>query len=63
MKSHYGQCDWCKELRHVGKLEYIDGKHHYSCDECLSLAKIDVRLFNRDELTQRSRLEQRSALG
>ncbi|QIA63031.1 hypothetical protein GT360_05650 [Vibrio astriarenae] len=60
MKTHFGQCDWCKESRRVSKLEYVDGKHHHSCKECMSLAKIDVRLFNLDELAQRAKTQQAS---
>lgn len=58
MKAYFGQCDWCRESRRLSRLEYVDGKHHHSCQECLYLAKIDVNLFNQEELVQRAKLSQ-----
>lgn len=57
-----GTCDWCKEPKMVMKHNYVDGKHHHSCETCNDIATLDVRLFNIDELALRSRSSQSSAM-
>lgn len=48
-------CDWCHAPSFVTKHEYIDGKHHHSCEKCLSFAIMDVRQFNQAEIKFRNR--------
>ncbi|WP_047042566.1 hypothetical protein [Vibrio mexicanus] len=54
-----GTCDWCKKPSLLTRHEYIDGKSHYSCEDCYELATLDVRQFNIDETQERERLEAR----
>ncbi|WP_216613471.1 hypothetical protein [Vibrio sp. 99-8-1] len=35
----------------LARHDYIDGKYHFSCASCHDIATLDVRLFNKDELT------------
>ncbi|MFA0439148.1 hypothetical protein BCU66_001130 [Vibrio sp. 10N.286.49.B1] len=51
-----GFCDWCQKPNYVTKHQYIDGKCHFSCDECVNLAAMDVRQFNKAELEYRDSL-------
>ncbi|MCS0173519.1 hypothetical protein [Vibrio alginolyticus] len=60
MFTEEGTCDWCKKPSLVTRLDYLDGKHHYSCKACYDMAKIDVRLFNQGELQMRERLQRAS---
>jgi hypothetical protein len=46
MYIYEGICDWCKKLAMLKKPDYIDGKSHFSCQECNVLATLDVRQFN-----------------
>ncbi|WP_217510413.1 hypothetical protein [Vibrio metschnikovii] len=55
MFTMIGVCDWCKLSNQLTKHEYIDGKAHYSCPNCHDLARMDVRLFNLDEIASRER--------
>jgi hypothetical protein len=50
-----GFCDWCHSQSLLSRHEYLDGKHHYSCEQCHDLAKLDVKLFNQGELEQKKR--------
>lgn len=51
-----GNCDWCNKRSLLIRHEYIDGKHHHSCESCNDMAKIDVSLFNTDELALRNKV-------
>ena len=53
-----GICDWCKQPSLVMKHDYLDGKHHHSCEKCNDFATMDVRQFNIGELEMRSKLSQ-----
>ena len=46
MYIYEGICDWCKKLAMLKKHDYIDGKRHFSCHDCNTLATLDVRQFN-----------------
>jgi len=35
--------------------DYVDGKYHHSCESCNDMAKIDVNLFNIDEIALRNK--------
>ncbi len=50
METTLGACNWCQKRGLVYRLNYVDGKHHYACTECLDHAKMDVRLFNLAEI-------------
>ncbi len=51
-----GICDWCHTPSYVTKHEYIDGKCHHSCEQCLSFAVMDVRQFNLAEIELRNKM-------
>ncbi|MDB1123942.1 hypothetical protein [Vibrio algarum] len=51
-----GNCDWCNRHRLLIRHDYIDGKYNHSCESCNDLAKIDVRLFNTDEIALRNKM-------
>ncbi|MFB9134318.1 hypothetical protein ACFSJQ_05625 [Vibrio olivae] len=57
-----GVCDWCKKPALVIKHEYIDSKCHYSCEQCNSIATLDVRQFNIGEIQQREREQARQSM-
>ncbi len=61
MFTEHGTCDWCKKPAFITRLDYVDGKFHYSCKSCYDTAKIDVRLFNQGELKMRERMTQRAS--
>jgi len=52
-----GYCDWCNKRSLLTRHDYIDGKYHYSCETCNDLAKIDVNLFNTDEIRSRNKIK------
>ena len=56
MSSIEGICDWCNNRSSLTRHEYVDGKCHHSCEECNDLARIDVSLFNTDEIALRNKL-------
>ncbi|WP_413284397.1 hypothetical protein [Vibrio sp. MA40-2] len=56
MSSIEGNCDWCNKRSLLTRHEYVDGKCHHSCEECNDLARIDVSLFNTDEIALRNKL-------
>ncbi|MGL6257780.1 hypothetical protein [Vibrio sp. WXL210] len=56
MSTTYGTCDWCKQRRRLKQLNYLDGKYHHSCEECMDLARLDVQLFNQGEQAYRERM-------
>lgn len=57
MFSIEGICDWCKKPAVLTKHDYIDGKCHYACKECNEVARLDVRMFNLEELAAASQLQ------
>ena len=61
MFTEEGTCDWCKKPSFVTRHDYVDGKYHSSCKSSYDIAKIDVRLFNQDELQMRERKMQRAS--
>ncbi|WP_394152382.1 hypothetical protein [Vibrio maritimus] len=56
MFTKEGICDWCHTPSYVTKHEYIDGKCHHSCEQCLSFAVMDVRQFNLAEIELRNKM-------
>jgi hypothetical protein len=56
MLNNEGSCDWCNKHSILIRHEYIDGKFHHSCESCNDLAKIDVNLFNLDEIAQQNKM-------
>ncbi|WCE30974.1 hypothetical protein [Vibrio sp. SCSIO 43137] len=55
MFTKEGVCDWCNKLSLLTRHDYVDGKCHFSCAQCNDMARLDVRLFNRDELALNGR--------
>lgn len=50
-----GNCDWCNRYSMLIRHDYVDGKYHHSCASCNDMAKIDVNLFNIDEIALRNK--------